>query len=333
MEIGLYDADSHNFPNLPLMKLSAWHKRNGDNVNFWRKEEQYDRVYISKIFTCTPEPTVTNTAEIIRGGSGYDLENKLPPEIEHIYPDYALYNCNFAIGFLTRGCPRKNHDFCITPKKDGCKSIKVADVTEFWDRQKQITLLDQNLLACRDRIDLLEQLASTGAVVDFIGGLDARFLSDEIIDKLREIKTKSYYFAWDDPREDLLKKFKLLTDSDLVRPDKITVYVLTNYWSDHNQDLMRIYKLRSLGLMPYVMIYDKQLFVDSRGRWLPDVATRYNADELRRFKICQHLQRWCNTRQVIKAVHNFDNYEPYKKWSENGKPIPQALNQLTLWRS
>lgn len=25
MKIGLIDVDGHNYPNLPLMKLSAWH--------------------------------------------------------------------------------------------------------------------------------------------------------------------------------------------------------------------------------------------------------------------------------------------------------------------
>lgn len=120
MEIGLIDVDSHNFPNIPLMKISAWHKRNGDNVEFAIAGKRYDKVYISKIFTETKEPEGIIAETIVRGGSGYDLKNVLPDEIEHIYPDYSLYpelTAGKAFGMLTRGCPRCNHRFCITPQK------------------------------------------------------------------------------------------------------------------------------------------------------------------------------------------------------------------------
>ncbi|NCB93995.1 MAG: hypothetical protein EOM40_15765, partial [Clostridia bacterium] len=108
-----------NFPNLPLMKLSAYHKEKGDAVAF-AKEEIYDLLYISKIFTESKEPVLPVSTQIIRGGSGYDLNNHLPDEIEHMYPDYGLYSeltRETAYGFLTRGCPRNNHSFCITPRK------------------------------------------------------------------------------------------------------------------------------------------------------------------------------------------------------------------------
>ena len=94
MKIGLIDVDGHNWPNLALMKLSAWHKAKGDDVEWWWGWGHYDRVYMSKVFdeTYTPDiPDPPNTDEIIRGGTGYGLDNKLPDEIEHIYPDYALY--------------------------------------------------------------------------------------------------------------------------------------------------------------------------------------------------------------------------------------------------
>ncbi len=94
MKIGLVDCDSHNFPNLPLMKLSAYHKKAGDCVSFARMEESYDRLYVSKIFTESPEPVLPVCGQVIRGGSGYDLENKLPEEVEHIYPDYTLVSAD-----------------------------------------------------------------------------------------------------------------------------------------------------------------------------------------------------------------------------------------------
>ena len=109
MKIGLLDVDSYHFPNLPLMKLSAWHKSRGDTVEWWSESGSYDRVYMAKVFdeTYTPDvPEPSNAAEIIKGGTGYGLENRLPDEIEHTYPDYSLY-LDFthytAYGFLTRG--------------------------------------------------------------------------------------------------------------------------------------------------------------------------------------------------------------------------------------
>lgn len=65
MNIGLVDVDGHNFPNFALMKLSAWHKAHGDNVE-WASPlfGNYDRVYQSKIFTFSPDTCVPWNCEI-----------------------------------------------------------------------------------------------------------------------------------------------------------------------------------------------------------------------------------------------------------------------------
>lgn len=327
MKIGLIDVDGHNFPNLPLMKISAWHKQQGDQVSFADSESCCDKIYMSKVFTESKEPEYTiKCSDIVRGGSGYGLDNKLPYEIEHTCPDYGLYpQYDFALGMLTRGCPRCNHTFCITPIKDGCKSVKTADLSEFWAGQNKILLLDQNILACKDRVDLLRQLQESKAEIEFNGGMDIRFINDEIIQELRKIKVKDYHFAWDDPKESLESKFMLVKESGIKNPNQIGVYVLTNFWSSIEEDLHRIYTLRSMGFMPYVMIYDKQLFVDSRGRWLPDVANKFTQNELIHFKVTQHLQRWCNNRKLIKSVSNFNEYEPYRNWLQKGAAVPKAV--------
>lgn len=282
---------------------------------------------MSKIFTESKEPeNVPRCKEIIRGGSGYDLRTTLPPEIEHIYPDYSLYpdyTKDTAYGWLTRGCPRCNHNsFCITPEKDGRKSIKVADLTEFWNGQKNIVLYDQNILACADKMDLLQQLADSQANVEFNGGMDVRFLDDDVIAALRKIKVRDYHFAWDDPKENLLNKFIEFKESGLKNPNQVGVYVLVNHWSSHFEDLYRIYSLRALGYMPFVMIYDKQKFVDSNGRWLADVEQKYTVEQLRHFKICQHMQRWCGNRKLIKSSPNFEQYKPFETWKEKGMTVP-----------
>lgn len=49
MRIGLIDVDGHNFPNIPLMKLAAWHKQHGDTVEWYEPlfSGHMDRVYSS----------------------------------------------------------------------------------------------------------------------------------------------------------------------------------------------------------------------------------------------------------------------------------------------
>ena len=123
MKVGLIDVDGHNFPNLPLMKLSAWHKRQGDSVEWYEPlfSGHLDRVYMSKVFTFTPDyPYYVNADEVIKGGTGYDITSRLPSEIERFIPDYDLYNVphDTAYGFLTRGCPNKCK-WCVVPKKEG----------------------------------------------------------------------------------------------------------------------------------------------------------------------------------------------------------------------
>ena len=144
MKIGLIDVDSHNFPNLALMKISAFEKSRGNSVEWWNGFNHYDRVYMAKVFSKTYTEdffTVIDADEIIQGGTGYGLKDVLPDEIEHIYPDYDLYGIqDTAFGFLTRGCPR-HCPFCIVGDKEGLISHKVADLSEFWRGQKKIEIM------------------------------------------------------------------------------------------------------------------------------------------------------------------------------------------------
>ena len=281
VKIGLVDVDGHNFPNIALMKLSAWHKANGDEVGFGVPLCRYDRIYKSKVFTFTPEDqTCWMCDDVRKGGTGYDLTSKLPNEVEHIMPDYSLYGIeNTAYGFLSRGCPR-GCPFCIVAKKEGRASCKVADLNEWWNGQKKIVLMDPNILACPDWYDLLGQLADSGSEIDINQGADIRLLTPEKAKSLERLKMKRIHFAWDGA-EDLEGRFieARETFGRMIRSHRVSVYVLTNYNTDMNWNLHRIYTLRDLGFDPYVMVYDKQ-----------------NAPrEIRR------LQRWCNNKIVFKS--------------------------------
>ncbi len=248
MKIGLIDVDKetlHNdFPNLALMKISSYHKSRGDSVEWYQPffSGHLDKVYMSKVFSFTPDyEYYVDADEIERGGSGYAIEqvngreffNKekhknLPDEIEHCFPDYSIYGItDTAYGFLTRGCPR-GCDFCIVKDKEGRCSTKVADLSEFWNGQKNICLYDPNILACKDWEDLLQQLIDSKARVDFNQGLDIRMMTDRKAEMLSQIKVKRLHFAWDriEDEEIITPKFIQFRQHSKINNHDLVVYVL-----------------------------------------------------------------------------------------------------------
>ena len=288
MNIGLIDVDSHNFPNLCLMKISAYHKAKGDNVEWWNGLKHYDRVYQSKVFDDTyskPFEWVVNADEIIKGGNGYDLKSVLPDEIEHIYPDYSLYGTNKAYGFLTRGCPR-HCPFCIVGDKEGLKSRQVAELDEFWRGQKEIVLIDPNITASKECEKLFDDLINTKSWIEFNQGIDARLLTDKGADQIDKMKIRMLHFAWDNYEMQTYEKLKHIRPVLHKRGRELRVYVLTNYNTTHEQDLERIYKLKGLDYDPYVMIYDKP----------------HAPKETRR------LQRYVNNKAIFYSIISFDEY-------------------------
>ena len=315
MNIGLW-SDSHNFPNLALMKISAWHKSQGDNVEFVFPMMHYDKVYVSKVFgdeySQLPDYPF-NADEIEYGGTGFaitiengkevfykDRDKNLPPHIDHIYPDYDLYpelTKDTAYGFLTRGCCN-DCSFCIVSKKEGRCSVKVADLSEFWQGQKHIKLLDPNILACKDRINLLEQLRDSKASVDFTQGLDARFVTEEVATLLKEIKREMVHFAFDFMKNEkaIIKGLQAYRDIVGGNSRETIVYMLTNYDTTHEEDLYRIKAIEDCGFSPDVRIYRK------------NTAPQITKD----------LQRWCNNRFIYRST-KWEDYVP----RSDGKTIKE----------
>ena len=309
-KIGLIDVDNwYNlnqcFPNLPLMKLSAHYKNKGDLVEWYDDRKNYDIVFLSKVFSFTPDFTEKIHADkIIKSGSGYAInlnggghevfnQNNhvnLHHEIEHLYPDYSLYNItDTAYGFMSRGCPR-NCFFCHVGAKEGCKAYKVADLNEFWNGQRNIKLLDPNTLACSEWKNILAQLIKSNAWVDFTQGVDIRLMSDEKCDMLMLMKLKHIHFAWDryEDKDMIIPKFeKFKSITDFSR-SKVSVYILTNYNTTIEQDLERIMFIRSLDFQPYVM--------------------RYNKQNIKRGSKINALARWCNNKRIFWKCPSFEQY-------------------------
>lgn len=301
MIVGLIDVDGHRFPNLALMRISAWHKANGDSVEWWMGDLfHYDRVYISKVFSFTPDVTdPVNCDEVIRGGTGYCISveggrevfdkaknTSLPPEIEAMRPDYTIYpQYDFAISMTSRGCPR-GCSFCHVAAKEGRCAVKVANVSDFWNGQKRIEVLDPNIVACRDKRELFHQYRETGVQIVFNQGLDIRLMNDEDLDDINNMRIKDLHFAWDNPKDDLQPRFEWFAGKFRRKGNIGMVYVLTNFGSSMDENLHRIYVLRDLGYDPYVMIYNKN-----------------EADQE-----LINLQRWCNNKFVFGKTPDFADY-------------------------
>ena len=303
MRIGLIDVDGHNFPNLALMRISAYHKARGDQVEWWWSDLiHYDIVYMSKIFSdayTKDVPDPLNADKVIKGGTGYCIslvdgvevfdkaKNKeLPPEIEKMFPDYSLYpQFDFAVSMTSRGCPR-GCSFCHVAAKEGRCSVKVADVSDFWCGQKKIEVLDPNITACRDKRDLFRQYRETNAQIVFNQGLDIRLLNDDDIADINGMRIKDLHFAWDNPKDDLEGKFRNFANGFRRKSNIGMVYCLTNFNSTMQENLYRIYTLRDMGYDPYVMVYDK-----------PHAP-----------KEIKMLQRWCNNKIIFKSCKKFEDY-------------------------
>lgn len=296
MRVAIHSVDGHNYPNLALMRISAWHKAQGDSVDWFSPLMPYDRVYASKVFTFTPDDPYL-PADAIRGGTGYDATAKLPPEIDAMRPDYTIYpQFDEAYGFLTRGCVNKC-PWCVVPRKEG--EIRIAgDIEDICNtntgfRNKAI-LMDNNFLA--SPIDFVreqtEKMRRLKIRVDFNQATDARLYDDERAQIMAET-------PW-------LSMVRISCDTDTMLPHcihaiqllrsfgckkDVLVYVLAKN-DGIDSALHRIYGLMAADkrAVPFVMPY----------RSLTDNSIM-PSDELRR------LARWCNRAWIRKSCR-FEDY-------------------------
>lgn len=253
MRIALHDADSHNFPNLALMKLSAYHKSKGDIVEWYNPLLKYDLVYASKVFTFTKDNTPLPD-NAIKGGTGYGNYNlNLSHDIEHIMPDYSLYNLDYSLGFTTRGCPN-NCAWCIVPKKEG-KLRKHAYLKEFL-AHKQCVLMDNNILACKHGLNQLYTASKLGIKIDCNQGLDARIVASDltVARLLAKCKWITYIRFACDTMEQIapVEKAVKLVRQFSKRKGRFWCYVLMQ---DMASTIERVEFLRSLNVSPFVQPY------------------------------------------------------------------------------
>ena len=290
--IGIIDVDGHNFPNFALMRVSAYHKRRGDSVEWAEPLKRYDKVMASKIFTFSPDYDYDGIEAdiIIKGGTGYDIATRLPAEIEaSTEMDYTIYpQSPISIQFFSRGCIRRC-PFCLVQEKEGF--ITPVTPVDLNPAGTHIEVLDNNFFANPAWKDAIDYLLAKGQKVN-LHGVDVRIMNEEQAYWLNKLRLyKSIHIAWDLPHIDLTDKLREITR--YIKPYKLMCYVLVGYGSTIEQDMFRIERLRELGIKPFVMPYRD--FENER------VPTIYDKD----------LAQYVNKRMIFKSC-SFADFSPRK---------------------
>lgn len=301
MNIGLIDVDGHNFPNLALMKISAYHKARGDKVD-WAKPlfGDYDRVYKSKVFRFTPDIAYQFSCETIQGGTGYDIHSNLPKEIDHTQPDYSIYpfiDNKTAYGFLTRGCPNKCK-WCVVPRKEG--DIKpYMDVEEIAiNGRTNLILMDNNILACDYGLSQIEKIIRNAYRVDFNQALDARLVTDEIANLLARVKWIDVIrFGCDTPQQIVeCEKAMAMIDRYRGKPKQYLLY--TMIYGNINDCYSRLMHFRD----------------NKRVRLVAQPFRDYDNPRQEIPQWQRDMCRWAMKREIY-ASTDFKNYIPRKGFS------------------
>ena len=285
MKIALHDADKTNFPNLALMKISAFHKAQGDEVVWYDAlwANDYDKVYSSKVFTFTT--TEKLHGNVIYGGTGYVHGKQPRPEWVDYTPDYNLHSLDYSLGFLTRGCVNKC-PWCVVPEAEG--DIRPESDIEDFLRHDKAVLMDNNVLAHPHGIHQIEKIAKMGIKVDFNQGLDARLIDDSIARLLSKVKwLEPIRLACD--RQSQMKHIQravTLLRWHNVTPRTYFVYVLVK---DIQDALERVKFLKGMYLDPFAQPY--------RDIKNPKEPTQEQKD----------FARWVNMKATFKSVM-WENY-------------------------
>ena len=321
MHIGLIDVDGHAskkkwgatiYPNIALAKIARFHRGYGDTVEWYSPfTEHYDYVYMSKVFNFSPDYpyVIKNADKVVKGGTGYDIDSKLPVTIDSCQPDYSIYPNipkDYAYGFLTRGCPNKCK-WCVVPKKEG-RIHPYMDVDQIAiEGRHKLVLMDNNFLAAGDYAhEQLDKIISRKYRVDFNQALDARLVDDSFARQLAQIKwldKNRIRFGCDTPAQiDECERAMSLIDSygfngeyflyTMINYNFLECYHRINYWWKRLQDARRTKKGNCVYAyaQPYRDPYNPHHHIP---QWQKDMAN------------------WVNKKAHFVA-HSFEDFTPRK---------------------
>lgn len=319
MKISLVDVDGTGFPNLALMKISAYHKQRGDTVDWYSPMFSHpDVIYASKVFTWTADYTdyYVGDPEPIRGGTGYDIQSRLPEDMERMIPDYSIYPAvDYAIGFLSRGCIRRC-PFCVVPRKEGeireDRDITLVCMGFDGKRRHDVILMDNNFLANRLEYisDQVEKSVRLKLRLDFNQGLDARLMTEDHARILGRVRWLNYIrFACDSAAqvEPVVNAMRLMRGVGYRR--EFMVYFLAKDAAE-TYARIRAVMVGDGRVTPFVMPY-RDLDGDGSDAVDEDV---------------KHLARWANRVKIRKSC-SFEQYKTKQtKTNSKGKGYAESFD-------
>lgn len=289
-KVGLLDIDGHHFPNLALMKIAAYHKNKGDDVEWLSHLEKYDIVYQSKVFTFSPDSDISVQSPVVcKGGTGYDIGSALPDVIEQAQPDYSIYPMyKFSIQLFSRGCIRQC-PFCIVREKE--EMIRPVEPMALNTAGERMEILDNNFFANPEWRSAVEWIERSKQRVN-LHGVDVRIMDEEQAYWLNRMKMAgSIHIAWDFPKDPILPKIKEMLK--YIKPYKIICYVLVGFNSTMEEDYGRVMQLKELGIRSFVQPYR-----DFHNKRIP---TQYERD----------FAQWVNKREIFNSC-DFKDFSPRK---------------------
>ena len=297
MKVSLIDVDGHNYPNLALMKISAFHRMQGDRVEWYDPMfSRPEKIYASKVFNWSSDPDINpSDPEPEKGGTGYSLTKRLPDEIDSIQPDYTIYpQYRFAIGFLTRGCIRKC-PWCVVPKKEGSLTL-YSDIEKIIRPDSDtVLLMDNNFLASpmefiQEQTDKMQRL---NIKIDFNQGLDARLLTEEKARLINRIRWKRYIRLACDSQSSIEPVKKAITT---LRNAGFTKEIFIYFLAQEVQETLD----RIQSVLPYDPIQKTVPFCQPFRNLQNGIIEN---QDLKR------LARWCNIQSIRKSIP-FAQYHP-----------------------
>lgn len=295
MKVVLFDVDS-KIPNLALMKLSSFYKTKKYKVFLSKKIQRIiaDFYFASAVFNFDKSLDKVERLNAIYGdkiklgGAGIDLTTNLSDETDRHFPDYDLYaHTKYAMGFLTRGC-NKRCAFCVVPRKEGQLQSHYSTFDDFVPKgQRNVMLLDNNLLAAPNAPDLLEEMARRQLRVNFSQTLDIQYLTDEIYRKLKKVDSvnsrftrKMIYFSCNTVKqaEHFCRQSENLSG---FGKGQVTAVIMYGFNTRLSQDFTILKTMRKLGILPFVQEYQPISGTPAR---IPEDYFDIDLDEVAEFR-------------------------------------------------